>query len=169
MNEIMTENVNGGQNGKRKRMVTEKAHGAPFPRERRTGPGCTQPKMERRRYSQRPEILKPSVGKKCAGNKKSLRCSPAWSFHPKGFLRIIWRIGFCGLKRMTQNAVTRHSPGSSAHSRRRELLETAFNNSLVSYSSPGGSVNAGLVIYYLIQSCRFPVNIYGTGMAYRGY
>lgn len=33
-------------------------------------------------------------------------------------------------------------------------------------SSPGGSVNAGLVIYDLIQSCRFPVNIYCTGMAY---
>ena len=33
-------------------------------------------------------------------------------------------------------------------------------------SSPGGSVNAGLVIYDLIQSCDFPVNIYCTGMAY---
>ena len=33
-------------------------------------------------------------------------------------------------------------------------------------SSPGGSVNAGLVIYDLIQSCKFPVNIYCTGMAY---
>jgi len=33
-------------------------------------------------------------------------------------------------------------------------------------SSPGGSVIAGLVIYDLIQSCRFPVNIYCTGIAY---
>lgn len=33
-------------------------------------------------------------------------------------------------------------------------------------NSPGGSVNAGLVIYDLIQSCRFPVSIYCTGMAY---
>ena len=33
-------------------------------------------------------------------------------------------------------------------------------------NSPGGSVNAGLVIYDLIQSCKFPVNIYCTGMAY---
>lgn len=33
-------------------------------------------------------------------------------------------------------------------------------------NSPGGSVNAGLVIYDLIQSCGFPVNIYCTGMAY---
>lgn len=33
-------------------------------------------------------------------------------------------------------------------------------------NSPGGSVNAGLVIYDLIQSCRCPVNIYCTGMAY---
>lgn len=33
-------------------------------------------------------------------------------------------------------------------------------------NSPGGSVGAGLVIYDLIQACRFPVNIYCTGMAY---
>lgn len=33
-------------------------------------------------------------------------------------------------------------------------------------SSPGGSVSAGLVIYDMIQSCKFPVNIYCTGMAY---
>lgn len=34
-------------------------------------------------------------------------------------------------------------------------------------NSPGGSVNAGLVIYDLIQECadRIPVNIYCTGMA----
>ena len=33
-------------------------------------------------------------------------------------------------------------------------------------NSPGGSVNAGLVIYDLMQSCKFPMNIYCTGMAY---
>jgi ATP-dependent Clp protease protease subunit len=32
-------------------------------------------------------------------------------------------------------------------------------------NSPGGSVNAGLVIYDLIQQCDFPVRIYCTGMA----
>lgn len=32
-------------------------------------------------------------------------------------------------------------------------------------NSPGGSVNAGLVIYDVIQACQFPINIYCIGMA----
>lgn len=32
-------------------------------------------------------------------------------------------------------------------------------------NSPGGEVNAGLVMYDIIQACKFPINMYCTGLA----
>lgn len=45
------------------------------------------------------------------------------------------------------------------------LAEESDEEVNIYLNSLGGSVNAGLVIYDVIQSCAFPINIYCTGMA----